>query len=217
MIRCTGFVNESSGCDGSLGIEGLGHVCTAPPGLEIAWDSECSACEVGKYSLQGADDCIAYEACGPGYELIGMTASAPGTCVACPLGKFKDRTMTSWDARCQLQDLLRPCPAGSYRTPTPSSTASTTNEGECALCPADSYKANIGSWHTQCTPCGANAGTQGKTGASSASACSCAQGWRINPDPSGDYCSNVDECADGTNNCHVAAVCTDTRGRQVKA
>ena len=217
---CTllGWDNTSAGCDGSLGIEGLGHVCIAPPKFNVAWDSQCSACEEGKYSLQGAHECTPYEACGPGYELSGMTSSAPGACVACPLGKFKDSSMTSWDARCQPQDLMFPCPAGSYRTPTPSSTSSTTNEGECTLCPEDTYKANIGSWHTQCTSCGDdNAGTKGMTGMISQSACSCAQGWSINSDPSGPYCTNVDECADGSHDCHLHAICEDTLGRHVAA
>jgi cysteine-rich repeat protein len=162
-------------------------VGTYKPGMG-QWDTGCLACLAGKYSLGGASECTAHEECEPGYELSRHSASEAGTCLACQLGTYKSSNMSS----CQPQDLLLPCPPGSYRTPAPSRIASTTNDGQvesvfvvlcdsidrspsstyvgalfsllqCTPCPVDTFKANIGSWHTACTPCPSeNAGTQGE-------------------------------------------------------
>ena len=95
------------------------------------WDTRCFICQAGKYSQGGASECTGFEVCGPGYELSGMTTSTAGTCLACQLGKYKKSNMSS----CQPQDLLLPCPAGSYRTPTPSQIASTANDGQVESVP----------------------------------------------------------------------------------
>ena len=86
-----------------------------------AWDSICVECPDGKYALdEGNEACVAAAACAPGFELVGMSSSAAGSCVACPFGKYKNEDMTS----CARQKALLPCPAGNFRTPTPGSNPS---------------------------------------------------------------------------------------------
>ncbi|MGB1601988.1 MAG: EGF domain-containing protein, partial [Promethearchaeia archaeon] len=150
-------------------------------------------------------NCIAYQPCAAGYELTDMTSSAPGYCRACPEGKYKDASMSSWDSVCRA---LESCGTGTYRA-----AASATSGGSCVPCAVDTYKDNQGSWYSTCSPCPSNSGTQGATGSDERTDCKCNTGWRADAS-AGLNCVNINECIDDVlrHNCHADAECSDTAG-----
>ena len=133
-----------NGCDGTVGIPGMGEVCTAPRCIDCAAGmystalaatspTTCQLCLAGKYANGTGNtfcrDCPSYTVSPVGSDEradcvcdLGYSGPNGGPCTACVVGKFKPVTGPS---QCTA------CSPGTYQTMTAQSV--------CLACPSDSH------------------------------------------------------------------------------
>jgi len=134
-------------------------LCVAGKYRKYNMGIECVLCEIGKYSLTGANEC---EYCNPG-KYVSTVNGIPSHCEKCPAGKFfpdaggylvdscKDCPVGRWSKNVASDSINNciPCQPGKY-----SDTPGATDQETCIVCPAGQYNPSTGSSNVNdCKPC----------------------------------------------------------------
>ncbi len=176
---------QSFTCSCPPGFLGDGTTCTCPTGYRPSGSGNASVCVNVNECIDGTHNCHINAAC---------TDTSGSFICSCRSGFLGDgRNCT--------------CPNIGYRVSGSGNASVCVNVNECidgthnchinAACTDTS-----GSFTCSCPPGFLGDGTT----------CTCPAGYRLSGSGNASVCVNVNECIDGTHNCHINAVCADTPG-----